>query len=183
LEGEWGRVFSESGCTPLIVSFHIAPYRLASTSRHHCPFTKLRQRVHPGHGFRGSKAHKPALVKSNRLMQTYAEMNMKIVIIILCALAMVAGCSHRNGDGSGAPDQSSQVSPPVAPTNRISQQQAVSIACKAMGVERPEKFLNVTPPFYSQPRWIVEYAHPLGDNWNVTVDSITGEVIKKGRKA
>ena len=101
----------------------------------------------------------------------------------LCLLAVAVGCSPRIPVESRAPEQGPQVSPSTTSTNRISQDQAISIACKAMGVEKPDKFLNVTPPFWSQPRWIIEYAHPLGDNWNVTVDSLTGEVLKKGRKA
>ena len=106
---------------------------------------------------------------------------MKIAILGICMAAVAIGCSS----GPDAVDQSTvapQSPTHSAHTNTISREQAIVIACEAMGVDKPEEFLNVTPPFWGLPWWVVEYAHPLGDNWNVRIDVFSGKVMEKGRK-
>ena len=80
------------------------------------------------------------------------------------------------------PEAKPRLAAPQAPAQQISQSQAITIACQAMGVPEPKEFLNIFPPSKGEPVWRIEYAHPLGPNWHVVVDAETGAVREKGRQ-
>jgi len=116
------------------------------------------------------------------LLQTILRRTAVVALLLLAAV----GCSVPvNVDKPSTQREPPTTSGGIKAPNSVSKDQAIEIACRAMRVKNPDSYLSVLPPSFSdsnQPTWIVQYAHPLGDNWHVKVDARTGEVLEKGKQ-
>ena len=87
-------------------------------------------------------------------------------------------------DGAPSPKERGILGNPYEPLSKMA---AVGIACRAMGVDHLDRdwedLFTVFPPDTSQQLWRIEYADPLGDKWQVTIDAKTTEIVAKSRES